>query len=81
MTSLAIVRWRRDQKLPLIVPVFIFWPIMLTLLITGFTMQLGPARWVQLGKKVVLVTRIVSAMRGTRVSLRDDDSFLDIVVL
>ena len=81
MTSIAVVRWRRDQKVPFILPVFIFWPIMIVLLIVGLTMQLGSTRWIRRGKQIVLMTRIVSALRGSRISLRDDESLLDIVVL
>ena len=81
MTSIAVLRWRRDQKVPLILPVFVFWPIMLALLIVGLVMQLGTTRWVRRGKQLVLMTRIVSALRGLRISLRDDESLLDVVVL
>lgn len=81
MTSIAVLRWRRDQKVPFVVPVFVFWPIMVVLLIVGVTMQLGSTRWTRRGKQIVLMTRIVGAMRGLRISLRDDESLLDITVL
>ncbi|MCE2406211.1 MAG: hypothetical protein J4G19_01730 [Pseudomonadales bacterium] len=81
MASIAIVRWRRNQRVPFILPVFILWPFMIVFLIVGFAMQLGSSRWVQRGKKIVLMTRTVNALRGLRISLRDDESLLDIAVL
>ncbi|MCY4127728.1 MAG: hypothetical protein OXG15_00665 [Gammaproteobacteria bacterium] len=81
MTSIAVLRWRRDQKVPLVLPVFVFWPIMIVLLIVGLSMQLGSTRWVRRGKQIVLLTRIVGALRGVRISLRDDETLLDISVL
>lgn len=81
MTSIAVVRWRRDQKVPFILPVFIFWPIMIVLLLIGLTMQLGSTRWVCRGQQIVLMTRIIGALRGLRISLQDDETLLDIVVL
>ena len=81
MTSIAVVRWRRDQRVPLVLPVFIFWPSMIVLVIVGLTMQLGSARWAQRGKQIVLITRAINALRGLRVSLKDGESSLDIAVL
>ena len=81
MTSIAVLRWRRDQKVPFILPVFVFWPIMIVLLIVGLTMQLGSTRWVRRGKQIVLMTRILGALRGLRIFLRDDETLLDITVL
>ena len=81
MTSIAVLRWRRDQKVPFVLPVFILWPIMIVLLIVGLTMQLGSTRWERRGKQIVLMTRIVGALRGLRISLRDDETVLDITVL
>lgn len=81
MTSIAVFRWRRDQKVPFVLPIFVFWPIMIVLLIVGLTMQLGSARWVTRGKQIVLMTRIVGALRGLRISLRDDETVLDISLL
>ena len=81
MASIAIVRWRRNQRVPFILPVFILWPFMIVFLIVGFAMQLGSSRWEQRGKEIVLITQAVNALRGLRISLRDDESFLDIAVL
>ena len=81
MTSIAVLRWRRNQKVPFVLPVFIFWPILIVLLIVGLMMQLGSTHWVRRGKQIVLMTRIVSAMRGLRISLRDDETLLDISLL
>lgn len=80
MTSIAVLRWRRDQKVPFVIPVFVFWPIMIVLLVVGVTLQLGSTRWARRGKQIVLIARIVGAMRGLRISLRDDESQLDIKV-
>ncbi len=80
MTSIAVVRWRHDQKIPLILPVFIFWPIMIVLLIVGWTMRLGSMRWEIRGKQIVLMTRLINSLRGLRISLRDDESLLAITV-
>lgn len=81
MTSIAVIRWRHDQKIPLVFPVFIFWPIMIVLLVIGWSMQLGSSRWKLRGKIIVLLTRMINASQGLRVSLRDDESFLAITVL
>ena len=81
MTSIAVIRWRHDQKIPLVFPVFVFWPILIVLLVIGWSMQLGTSRWKLRGKYIVLMTRLINGMRGLRVSLRDDDSFLTIIVL
>lgn len=81
MTSIAVVRWRHDQKIPLLLPVFIFWPIMIVFLIVGWTMQLGSTRWELRGKQIVLMTRLINSLRGLRISLRDDESLLAITVL
>ncbi len=81
MTSIAVVRWRHDQKIPLILPVFVFWPIMIVLLIVGWTMQLGSTRWELRGKQIVLMTRLINSLRGLRISLRDEESLLAIIVL
>ena len=54
---------------------------MIVLLVIGWSMQLGSSRWKLRGKIIVLLTRMINASQGLRVSLRDDESFLAITVL
>ena len=81
MTSITILRWRRNQRVPVILPVFLLWPIVLILLIVGWVMRIGSTRWAERGKLIVLLTRLFCATRGLRISIQDDESGLEIAML
>lgn len=79
--SLVIFSWKRNQRIPVCIPVIILWPIAIPVLFGSWLVELFVPRLREQTVKIRLAIFALAQLRGLRVAIDSDDSFFQVCVV
>ena len=78
MPVAVVTRWRIDQRVPLVVPVILFWPLLYTVLVSLWATSAIVRQRHSGIEKSLIAMRALLIIRGLRITVQDQSSFLSI---
>lgn len=79
--SLVLFTWKKNQKIPVFIPIFVLWPFAIPILIGLWLVEFCVPRVKGQTIKVRLAIIALARMRGLRVEVDSDDSFFQVCVV
>lgn len=79
--SLVIFSWKRNQRIPVCIPVIILWPIAIPVLFGSWLVELCNPRLREQTIKIRLTIFALAQLRGLRVAIDSDESFFQVCVV
>lgn len=79
--SLVIFSWRRNQRIPVCIPLIVLWPLAIPVLIGTWIVELCAPRVKENAAKIRLMIGAMAQLRGLRIAIESDGTFLHIKVV
>lgn len=79
--SFVIFSWKRNQRIPVCIPIIVLWPIAIPVLIGTWLVEFCVPRVKAQTIKVRLAIFALARLRGLRVAIDSDDSFFQVCVV
>lgn len=79
--SLVLFTWKRNQKIPVFIPVIVLWPFAVPILIGAWLIEFCVPRVRDRTIKIRFAIFALARMKGLRVAIDSDDSFFQVCVV
>lgn len=79
--SLVLFSWKRNQRIPVCIPIIILWPFAIPVLFGSWLVELCVPRVKTQTIKIRLAIFALAQLRGLRVAIDSDDSYFQVCVV
>ena len=79
--SLVIFSWKRNQRIPVCIPIIVLWPFAIPVLLSAWLVELCVPRMKGNTTKIRFAIFAMAHLRGLRVAIDLDETFFQISVV